>query len=288
MRIRTALTTVMVLVIAITVGAVLLVDRIGRQLPIRLPNARACVVAGDGGEISLDADQMANAATVSAVGISRHVPQRAITIALATAWQESKLRNLSGGDRDSIGLFQQRPSQGWGTPAQISDPRYAARAFYTSLLKIDGWQNMRVTDAAQAVQRSAHPEAYEKWAGRAESLAKALTGETVGAVACTVDTEPATRGPAAVAALAADLRLDWGETTATVTSENLPGVAVPVPDARVGWQYAHWLVAYAGDRGIKRVRFTDREWTAKSGSWTKVAAGAGDSSRVLAEVYRAA
>ncbi|NJC71100.1 hypothetical protein HC031_15465 [Planosporangium thailandense] len=277
----------MVLVIAITVGAVLLVERVSKQLPLRLPNARACVVDGDGGEISLDADQMANAATVAAVGLSRHVPQQAITVALATAWQESKLRNLNGGDRDSIGLFQQRPSQGWGTPAQIHDARYAARAFYSALLKIDGWQGMRVTDAAQAVQRSAHPEAYEKWADRAESLARALTGETVGAVACTVTGEPAMRGPAAAAELAVELRRDWGDTTDTVTSDNLPGVAVPVRDARAGWQYAHWLVAYAKDRGIKRVRFTNREWTAKSGSWTRVSASADDSSRVLAEVYRA-
>ncbi|NJC67181.1 hypothetical protein HC028_22150 [Planosporangium flavigriseum] len=280
----------MVLVIAVTVGAVLVVDRVGKQLRLRLPSARACVVdGGSGGEILLDADQMANAATISAIGLSMRLPQRGITVALATAWQESKLRNLSGGDRDSIGLFQQRPSQGWGTPAQISDPRYATRTFYKALVKVKGWENMRVTDAAQTVQRSAHPELYEQWAAKAESLAKAFTGEAVGAVSCRLSAEPATRGPAAADELAAEVRLDWGDRiTAAVTPSDPPSLALPVKDVRAGWQYAHWLVAYAKDRGIKRVRFTDREWTAKDGAWSKVTVNPVDSGQVLAEVYGAA
>ncbi|GII24569.1 hypothetical protein Pme01_41660 [Planosporangium mesophilum] len=276
----------MVLAVAVTAGVLLFLDRVGKHLTLRLPNSRACVVdSGGSGEILLDADQMANAATVAAVGLSRQVPQRAITVALATVWQESKLRNLSGGDRDSIGLFQQRPSQGWGTPAQISDPRYASRTFYDELLKVDGWETMRVTDAAQAVQRSAHPEAYEKWADRAEGLAKALTGDAAGAVACTVTGEPVKRGPTATDALAAELRLDWGNRTNPVTAGDLPGLALPVTESRAGWQYAHWLVAYARDLGVKRVRFTDREWTAKGGSWSKITADPSDGARVLAEVY---
>jgi hypothetical protein len=276
----------MVLAVAVTVAAVLVVKQIGKHLTFRLPDSRACVVdGGTGGEVLLDADQMANAATVSAIGLRRGVPARAITIALATAWQESKLRNLSGGDRDSIGLFQQRPSQGWGTPEQISDPRYATETFYDELLKVRGWQTMRVTDAAQAVQRSALPEAYEQWADKAESVARALIGDAVGAVSCTVSTDPAKRGPAAADELAAELRLDWGDRTNPVTAGAPPGLAVPVKDARAGWQYAHWLVAYAAEHGIKRVRFTDREWTARAGSWSKVTATAGDRGRVVAEVF---
>jgi hypothetical protein len=285
-RIRTAVAALTVLAVAVTVGVFLVANRLGRNLSLRLPASQACVVTGAGGEIRLDADQMANAATVSAVGISRHVPQRAIMVALATAWQESKLHNLAGGDRDSIGLFQQRPSQGWGRPEQIANPRYAARTFYDELLKVDGWETMRVTDAAQTVQRSAHPEAYEKWADKAESLAQALAGETVGTVACTVNAQPTERGPAAAEALRAELRLDWGERTRPVTiAENMPGLALTVPDARAGWQYAHWFVAYAKERGIKRVRFSDREWTAKGGSWSKVTPSPEDAGKVLAEVY---
>ena len=107
---------------------------------------------------------MANAATIAAVGIRRQLPDRAIVVALATALQESKLENLAGGDRDSVGLFQQRPSQGWGTPEQIRDPRYAAEPVLHRAAEGQGWEEMRVTEAAQRVQRSAFPEAYEKWA----------------------------------------------------------------------------------------------------------------------------
>ena len=142
---------------------------------------------------------MANAATITAVGMRRKMPERAIVVALATALQESKLENLDDGDRDSVGLFQQRPSQGWGTPEKIQDPRYAADKFYTALKKVKGWKKMRVTDAAQKVQRSAYPNAYEKWADESAVLARALTGRATGAVECTVSGEPALRGAAAAA-----------------------------------------------------------------------------------------
>ncbi|MFG1892241.1 NlpC/P60 family protein [Micromonospora sp. NPDC049051] len=119
-------------------------------------------------------DQTANAALIVTVGEQRKVPPRGWVIALATAMQESTLRNLPGGDRDSVGLFQQRPSQGWGTPAQLRDPRYAAEKFYTALLAVDGWQAMALTDAAQAVQRSAYPDAYAKWEDDAIALVRTM------------------------------------------------------------------------------------------------------------------
>ncbi len=131
--------------------------------------------AGAGG---WDNEQSANAAVIVAVGAEHKVAPRGWVIALATAMQESGLRNLPGGDRDSIGLFQQRPSQGWGTPAQLRDPRYAAGKFYSALLAIDGWQAMALTDAAQAVQRSAYPGAYAKWEDDAIALVRVLTGGT--------------------------------------------------------------------------------------------------------------
>jgi hypothetical protein len=128
----------------------------------------------------LDADQLHNAATIISVGTSMGVPSPGETIALATALQESDLRNLPSGDRDSLGLFQQRPSQGWGTPAQILDPAYAAREFYTHLLATPGWRSMSTTAAAQAVQHSAYPDAYQKWQPLAATLASGLTDTTVG------------------------------------------------------------------------------------------------------------
>jgi cell wall-associated NlpC family hydrolase len=120
----------------------------------------------------LSAEQASNARVIVAVGQERRVPTRGLLVALMTAAQESGLRNLDYGDRDSLGLFQQRPSMGWGTPAQVRDPAYAAAAFYggpasptgnRGLLSVPGWESMPLTAAAQAVQRSAFPTAYAKW-----------------------------------------------------------------------------------------------------------------------------
>jgi murein DD-endopeptidase MepM/ murein hydrolase activator NlpD len=127
---------------------------------------------------SWSSEQVGNAATIITVGQRMLVPPRGWVIALATAMQESSLHNLAGGDRDSIGLFQQRPSQGWGTPAQLHDPAYAASKFYDKLLTVPGWQTMPVTEAAQQVQRSAFPDAYAKWEPDAAQLVTNLTGLT--------------------------------------------------------------------------------------------------------------
>lgn len=248
----------------------------------------ACVVTA-GGTVTLSPHQMANAATIAAVGIREGVPQRGIVVALATATQESRLDNLSHGDRDSVGLFQQRPSQGWGTPEQISDPRYAARAFYKALVRVRGWQEMRVTDAAQLVQKSAFPEAYQQWEPRAEILTRAFAGDEENAVACTLS-ESSGRGiRASVNDLAALLHLDWGQVGAEALTE-LSKVAVPAADQRTGWRYAHWLVAHADENGITSVRFGDQRWTASTGGWHSAAPNRADrpattnSDLVVAEV----
>lgn len=113
-----------------------------------------------------DKSQMRNAAIIIWVGADMGVPPRGWVIAVATAIQESTLRNLPHlgprNDHDSIGLFQQRPSQGWGSPEQLRDPYYASRKFYEKLITIDGWEKLPLTVAAQRVQRSAFPDAYAK------------------------------------------------------------------------------------------------------------------------------
>lgn len=133
-----------------------------------------------------DDEQFTNAATIIEVGRSRGVAPRGWVVALAAGLQESSLRNLSYGDRDSAGLFQMRPSLGWGTFAQVTDPTYAATAFYggpdvppanPGLLDVPGWQRMSVTEAAQAVERSAYPDAYARWVDDAEGLVAALAEE---------------------------------------------------------------------------------------------------------------
>ncbi|MBT1546211.1 LysM peptidoglycan-binding domain-containing protein [Curtobacterium flaccumfaciens pv. flaccumfaciens] len=131
------------------------------------------------GAVGLSAEQRQNAATIVAVGRSLGVPDRGIVVALAAAMQESSLRNLPHGDRDSVGLFQQRPSQGWGSAAKLQDPAHATALFFggrhnpnagttRGLLDVPGWSSMSITDAAQAVQLSAYPKAYANWASAAE------------------------------------------------------------------------------------------------------------------------
>jgi murein DD-endopeptidase MepM/ murein hydrolase activator NlpD len=131
--------------------------------------------------------QIANATTIVAVGARMRVPAGGWVVAVATAMQESGLHNLgdlgSRNDHDSLGLFQQRPSQGWGTPEQVMDPVYAATSFYQKLLSIPGWQQMPVTVAAQRVQRSAYPDAYARWEPQARALV-AQVADRLGVSAC--------------------------------------------------------------------------------------------------------
>ncbi|MEU8913127.1 C40 family peptidase [Streptomyces nigrescens] len=119
-------------------------------------------------------EQIPNAKTILATGLAKKVPARGQIVALATALQESGLRNLDYGDRDSLGLFQQRPSQGWGTAQQVRDPVRASTKFYEALLKVSGWQSMTVAQAAQTVQASGFPDAYAKWEPLATALQKAI------------------------------------------------------------------------------------------------------------------
>ncbi|WP_309111966.1 C40 family peptidase [Saccharothrix sp.] len=128
-------------------------------------------VAQQIGDETYSAEQLANAQTIVTVAVQRRLPKRAAVLALATALVESNLRNVVYGDRDSLGLFQQRPSQGWGTPEQVVNPVYAATAFYNRLIALPGWQSMPPGVAEQAVQRSAFPERY----GPREPSAAALT-----------------------------------------------------------------------------------------------------------------
>ncbi len=123
----------------------------------------------------LNKEQTANAATIIKVGQEMSIPPRGWIVAIATAMQESTLRNINYGDRDSLGLFQQRPSMGWGSPKQLTDPEYASKKFYQSLKKVSGWKDMPVTVAAQTVQRSAFPDAYAKWEPIANDAVNTLT-----------------------------------------------------------------------------------------------------------------
>lgn len=240
-------------------------------------------------------EQAVNAATITAVGTARDLPERAVTIALATALQESTLRNIDYGDRDSLGLFQQRPSQGWGTPKEIMDPAYSAAKFYDELVEVPGYTRLPLTVAAQRVQRSGFPEAYAKHETDARLLAAALTGRSAATLTCEGRPGAArAQGPDAVrAALVRDFGQDVlqsagaavDDASATPTASPAPStgtkggaggsdgrtVTLPVtgsgaeerPGQR-GWQLAHWAVANATSLRIERVSYAGREWTAGS------------------------
>jgi hypothetical protein len=241
--------------------------------------------------VRLDPEQAGHAATIAAVAVRRDLPERAVAVALATALQESKLRNLPDGDRDSVGLFQQRPSQGWGTPAQLQDTRYAARQFYRHLEGVDGWAGMPIAVAAQAVQRSAEGRAYEKWATDATALARAFTGRATGAVTCRLRSDTASGGlDTAADDLGSALESDVGEVHSTPPDGTAASreLSVPVASAsqREGWRVAHWFVAQSRTYGVRTVRYGRLEWTAGSGKWQQ-RAGSTPSRRVVAELSAA-
>ncbi|MFC0004425.1 hypothetical protein [Micromonospora siamensis] len=131
-------------------------------------------VQGTQSRIDLNDEQTGNVKAIIAATKKAGLPERAAVVSIATSLQESKLENLGHlGDRndhDSLGLFQQRPSSGWGTPEQITDPEYSTLAFLKGLKQVDGWQDMPLTDAAQTVQVSAYPDAYAQWEQQAADL----------------------------------------------------------------------------------------------------------------------
>ncbi|WP_124274544.1 hypothetical protein [Streptomyces sp. ADI93-02] len=237
---------------------------------------RCTVGPADGGEgrtYELSPDQAANAATISAVGTTRGLPERAVTIALATALQESALRNLDHGDRDSLGLFQQRPSQGWGTPAQIMDPVYASGKFYEDLAEVPGYSRLPLTVAAQRVQKSGFPQAYAKHEPDATLLAAALTGRAPASLTCSVQA-PSAEGPGDAAEVRSDLVRAFGKdvlpSAGSAGSSAAGTVSVPVragdgSTSQHGWELAHWAVARAGTLRITEVSYAGRVWTSDTG-----------------------
>jgi hypothetical protein len=236
----------------VTFGAYLLSDRLAGELPF----TERCEATVNGYSTSLSVEEAENAALISAVSIRRGMPARAATIALATAFQESGLRNLEGGHLDSVGLFQQRPSQGWGTVEEILDPYYSTNNFYAALAKIDGYTSMEITDAAQRVQKSAAGQAYAQHEQAARALASSLTGQSSAAFSCAVRSDDAL--VAQPTELRSELRKAFGRLTVS-TNETSAAVAVSRPER--GWAVAQWAVANAKKFGITAVSYANQHWT---------------------------
>ncbi len=260
------------LIVGLAVAAVAVGGFVGVRGMMAGSGAPACRAVAMSTTVTFDPEQTDNAATITAVALRRGLPPRAATIAIATALQESKLRNLSYGDLDSVGLFQQRPSMGWGLRAQLLDPVYAANAFYDALVKVKGYESMEITKVAQAVQRSAAPEAYAQHETEGRVLASNLTGHSPGALGCRLE-PPATVGNAT--SLQSQLQRQLG-LTATRRGTDL---VVTATDATHAWAVGEWAVAKAEATGIRAVSVGPRRWTRSptDSAWSWQAGTAGSS-----------
>ena len=233
-----------------------------------------CVATGLGTSHRYSTDRVANAALISATAVDRGLPPRAASIALATAYQESQLQNIDYGDRDSLGLFQQRPSQGWGSEAEIMDPIYSTNAFYDVLETIPDYTSGDINDIAQEVQRSGHPEAYRDHETEGRLYASALTGQSGANLVCTLGAVGATVSPEQVRS---ELERQFPRTTqsgrltarldsAAGAAPQLPAEAgatalvIDVGDESLGWAVANWAVARAADDGVVQVSYRGRVW----------------------------
>ncbi|SDR98163.1 hypothetical protein SAMN04488543_0861 [Friedmanniella luteola] len=247
------LVVAVVLVAAAAVaGFTALRDR-GATPPV--PGQQRCVATAGDRSVALDLEQARLTAIIVGLSVRRGLAPRAASIAMATVYQETGIRNLDGGDRDSVGLFQQRPSQGWGSPEELQDPYYATGKFYDALVKVDGWQSGDINDVAQAVQRSGYPEAYRDHEADARVLASALTGQSAAAFSC-LDRQEAD-GDAA--ALADSLTQTFGEVRPAREGRV---VTVQARSDALAWAYAGHAVANAASSGVVEVQTLGRVWRA--------------------------
>jgi hypothetical protein len=218
--------------------------------------------------VALDPGQASIAATIAGVATRRKLPRQAVTIALATAMQESDLENLDYGDRDSVGVFQQRPSEGWGTTADLEDPVYATTKFYAALVQIPRYTKIPIDVAAQDVQRSADGSAYSQFDYTAGLLSGDLTGQPAHSVTCWYI-------PAATPAASPDLKQAEQGLKQTFGPEGRKATLVRITTGRSakievrrgqGWTVASWLVTHAEEYQISEVRYAGYEWKAADGS----------------------
>lgn len=241
------------LVVAGGLVAVVLTDR----EPVR---GEYCTADVGATHAQIDIEQARWTTLMAAIAQRRGLPPRATTIAIATAFQESRIHNVDYGDRDSVGLFQQRPSQGWGTREQILNPVYAINIFYDSLAKVDGYEAMVITDAAQKVQRSGFPGAYAQHEDYARALSSALRGYSISAFTCTINPT----GGGLVGTVSDDLQAAFGEIPLTTSNTTLVApLSGRAPDVEArGWGLAHYAVGNAARLQIASVSFDGLRWTA--------------------------
>jgi hypothetical protein len=229
--------------------------------------------AGSGvNALPLDPGQAPVAATIAGVAARMGLPARALDIAYSTGLQESKLTNLTYGDRDSVGVFQQRPSEGWGTTAQLEDPAYASTAFFKALIKVPDYLSLPIYQAAQDVQHSADGSAYAQWESTAETLTSAYTA-TPHAVTCWYT--PSSTGHPDLSAARAGLADVFGPAGGGAVTGSVKqvrsGLQIGVT-RHDGWTVANWLMANASVYGLTKVSYDGWEWSASltESSWQAI------------------
>jgi hypothetical protein len=245
------LVIVFVLLIAAGVGAFWWLR--SRNLTEPVPGQQRCVATANNKLAVVDLEQAHFASIIAGVSVRRGLSPRAASIALATAYQETGIRNLNYGDRDSVGLFQQRPSQGWGTKQQLMDPSYATGRFYDALVKIKNWETDDINNVAQKVQRSGYPEAYNDHEADARVLASALTGHSPAGFSCLDRTGAA----GDVKELRRSLQRTFGNLD---DSADGSVITIRARGDRRAWAYAHYAVANASLHGVTTVKIESQSW----------------------------
>ncbi|GIN04500.1 hypothetical protein Pve01_61580 [Planomonospora venezuelensis] len=260
-----------VLAVAITAGVFALINWIGRKSLA----GEGCRITTPDGTLDLEIEQAQVAAAIAGVAHRRKLPERAVVIAYATGIQESKLYNLPFGDRDSVGVFQQRPSQGWGKPEQLIDPVYASGKFFAALVKVKDYRKIPLHEAAQEVQRSADGSLYAQHEENAKVLAGAFTGRVPHAVHCWFPPEGGEETPAPSPAP--------GEAERELARTLGSGTTLAASSRRRGWLIATWSLAHAQKYGLSTIRYDDRVWNVaegEEGGWQPDAEASADRVRI--------
>ncbi|MGD7788281.1 hypothetical protein ACQCX2_08145 [Propionibacteriaceae bacterium Y1700] len=250
-RLLGAVTVLVLLAVVATVAAWVVLRERGLAPPT--PIEHRCVARVSDHATAISIDQAWWTSIIVGTSVKRGLPPRAASIAMATVYQETGIRNLDHGDRDSVGLFQQRPSQGWGSVEKIMDPYYSTGKFYDALVKVDNWRNGDINDVAQAVQRSGYPEAYRDHEADGRALASTLAGWTPGGFSCSY--EPTSGDPGAAKAY---LRKTLGVKAAKDADRTLTYEADSPQQA---WTIAHTAIATGSRFGTVHVQVADKAWT---------------------------
>lgn len=259
------------LIVVVGVAAVAAGPRIWDRYGDRILSDKCTVSLGEK-SATLTAEQTNNAALIAAAAVKRKLPARAATIGIATAIQESSLRNIDYGDRDSIGLFQQRPSQGWGKIEEILDPYYSAGKFYDELVRVDGWQDMAVTEAAQRVQRSGFPDAYADHEADSRLWASALTGHG-GSINCDLDGAAVTTARDMIERIDLDFgtgayAVDVLDVNHDVTVLGFRAREGEIPSAQAARSLREWAVAVASVESVVETSVDAEGWMRGSGLYS--------------------